>query len=228
MSLRKEPNDRIWIIPFIAGLLVVIAILTPTAVFFSGGVFWVWWMWDFTWMGVFGYEPVFIFISDLDIIILSIITTITLILSAINLFILSHTTRTRDIKLNKFYLQSVLGPFLTMGIIIYYCIAMGRAFFDGVTLTHTSVSPGIPFWLGFSPSFGVILPFISSIFSFIAAGVVGNREATIKYKMDITTGYIPYSRRIGNQNFCTKCGKKIPHTGVKFCTNCGIKFQDHV
>jgi len=226
MSLRKESNDRTWVLPFIAGLLIVIAILTPTASFYSMGVFWVWWMWDFTLLGVFGYEPVFLFISDLDIIILSIITTTALILSAINLFILSHTTRTRDINVTKFYLQSILGPFLTMGIIIYYCIAMGRAFFDGVSLTHTSVSPGLPFWLAFSPSFGVILPFISAIFSFIGAGVVGNREGPIKYKMDTTTGYIPYSRRIGSLNFCTKCGFKIAHTGVKFCTNCGIKFQD--
>jgi len=237
MYERKEAGDYIWIIPLIAACLALIAIFTPTAHFGSGGVTWDWWMWNLTVLGVVGYPPVTLFISELDFIIPSVITTIAVILSAINLIILSITAKRRKLDTKNFELRSVLSAVLSMGIMIYYSIAMGSAFYDGVTIEGVPFPPGFHFWFEFNPSFGIFLPFISAILSFIGLGLFRKQMNVIKYKMDPNTGYLPYSKTVpntgyipyakqmGSVNFCPECGKKVLHTGVKFCTNCGFNLK---
>ena len=227
MYERKEAKDYIWIIPLIAACLVLIAIFTPTASFSSGGVSWNWWMWDLTVLGVIGYESVSVFVSEMDFIIPSIITTIAVLLSAFNLFILSNTTRKRKLNTKDFVLMSIISAVLSIGIMIYYAIAMGIAFYDGVTIESSTFPAGYHFWLEFRPSFGIILPFISAILSFVGVGLFrkykNRKDDIIPLKMDTTNKYVPYPKQMGILNFCPECGHKVLHTGVKFCTNCGFK-----
>ena len=228
MYERKEARDYIWVIPLVAACLAVIAIFTPTAHFGSGGVTWNWWMWNFSSMSVVGYTPIRFFISDMDFIIPSIITTIAVILSAINLFILSIITKKRNLNTKNFGLKSIISAVLLIGIMIYYSIAMSIAFYDGVTIEGTPFPPGFHFWFEFTPSFGIILPIISAILSFIGFGLFqkckNRKDDILPHKMDATTNYVPYSKQMGSLNFCPECGYKVLHTGVKFCTNCGFKF----
>ncbi len=228
MYERKETSDYIWVFPLIAACLALIAIFTPTAHFGSGGVTWNWWMWNFTSLGVIGYEPVTLFITEIDFIIPSIITTSAILLSAVNLFILFITTKRRKLNTKNFELRSIISAVLSIGIIIFYCFAMGSAFYDGVTIEGVPFPPGFHFWIEFTPSFGIFLPFVSGILSFVGVGLFrkckNRKDYIIPHKMDTTTGYVPYSKKMGSLNFCPECGYKVLHTGVKFCTNCGFKF----
>jgi hypothetical protein len=171
MYKKTETRDYIWVFPLIAAILATIAILFPTAKFSSGGVTWNWWMWNFTTMGAVGYESISLFVSEVDFITLSIITTSVLLLSAVNLFILSIKTKKRNLDTKNFILMSIISAVLSIGIMIYYIIAMGRAFYDGLTIEGTPFPPGIRFWLVFNPGLGLILPFISSILSFVGVGL---------------------------------------------------------
>ncbi|MHA1242878.1 MAG: zinc ribbon domain-containing protein [Promethearchaeota archaeon] len=217
MNEKKETRDNIWLIPLIAGILVLLAILTPTAYFSYMGVTWNWWMWNFTMIGVTGYESVSLFISDVDIIIVSIITTCAILLSVVNLLILANTTKKRGLNTKDFELMSIISAVLSIGIMLYYMIAMDIAFFDGVTIDGTPFSEGYHFWELFNPSFGIILPFISAVLSFIGVGV-------FRYYSNRKAEYIPVSKTMGSLNFCPECGHKNLLTDAKFCINCGFKF----
>jgi len=235
MYESEEIKNHIWIIPLIAGILLIIAIFTPTAHFDSGVITWDFWMWNLTWLRLARDEPLIIsFVSEGDYIILSMITTIAVVLFAINLFILSIISKRKNFNKTIFELVSILSAILTISFIVYYIIAMGIAFLDGVTIGGFTFPAGMQFWglFGAAPSFGIFLTFASAVLSFIGVGLLeyleNRKNDIIPPNLDISQKHIPYSRRIGRPNFCTKCGKKIPHTNVKFCTNCGIKFQDHV
>jgi ribosomal protein L32 len=180
-------------------------------------------------MGVFGYESLSLFVSVADFIIISIITTSVVLLSAVNLFILSIKTKMRNLNTKNFILMSIISAVLLICIMIYYIIAMGTAFYKGFTLDGVPFPPGIRFWIAFNPGFGLFLPFISAILSFVGVGLFKSyskrKDEIIKYKMDATTGYVPYAKQMRSINFCPECGKKILHTGVKFCTNCGFNLK---
>ena len=227
MYQTKETEDRIWIIPLIAGICAVIAILTPTAHFGSGGVTWDWWMWNFTTLGVFGYPPVSLFVPELDFIIPSIITTSVMLLSTANLFVLSITTRKKILYTKNFVLKSIISAVLSIGIMIYYAFAMASAFSDGLMIEGVLFPPGFHFWFEFSPSFGIILPFISAILSFVGVGLFqrySNRKVDfIPPRMDTVKKYVPVSKPMGARNFCPECGHKILRADTNFCTNCGFK-----
>ena len=226
MYERKETKDYLWIIPLVAACLATIAILFPTAKFSSGGVTWDWWMWNLTIMGGYGYESISLFVSVADFIIISIITTSVVLLSAVNLFILSIKTKKRNLNTKNFILMSIISAVLLICIMIYYIIAMGIAFYKGFTIDGIPFPAGISFWIAFNPGFGLFLPFISAILSFVGVGLFqkskNRKDDIIKYKMDPNTSYVPYSKQMGILNFCPECGHKVLHTGVKFCTNCGF------
>jgi hypothetical protein len=228
MYKKKETRDYIWVIPLVAGILAIIAILTPTASFGYGGVTWDWWMWDFTMMGVTGYDSVSLFISEVDFIIPSIITTSAVLLSAVNLFILSITTRKRNLNKKNFELMSIISAVLSIGIMIYYIISMDIAFYNGLTVDGTTFPAGYHFWDAFNASFGIFLPFISAIISFIGVGVFRyyskRKEDIVPPKMDTVREYVPIAKPMGHLNFCPECGYKILQADMNFCTSCGFKF----
>ena len=228
MYEKKETSDYIWVIPLVAGLLAILAILTPTAYFNQMVVSWSWWMWDLTTMGVTGYDSISLFISEWDFIIVSIITTSAILLSVVNLLILAITTKKRKLNTQNFGLMSIIGAVLSIGIIIYYMIAMDIAFYDGVTVDGTAFPAGYHFWDLFNPSFGIILPFISATLSFIGVGVFRyyskRKEDIVPPRMDTVQEYTPASKTIGSLKYCPECGFKNLLTDAKFCTNCGFKF----
>ena len=228
MYKKTETRDYIWVIPLVAGFFAIIAILSPTANFSYGGVTWDWWMWNFTTMGVVGYSSVSLFISEVDFIIPSIITTSAVLLSAVNLLILSNKTRRRNLDTKDFELMSIISAVLSIGILIYYIIAMDKAFYDGLTIEGTIFPPGYHFWDAFNPGFGIFLPFISAALSFIGAGVFRyyskRKEDIVPPKMDTIKEYFPVSKTMGKFNFCPECGYKILQADANFCISCGFKF----
>ena len=239
MYKKTEIKDYSWVIPLIAGILAIISILTPTAYFSYGGVTWNWWMWDITTMGAFGYETVSIFISEMDFIILSIITTGAVLLIAVNLFIFSSTTKKRKLNTKNFEIMSVINAVSSIGIMIYYIVAIDIAFYDGLTIEGTIFPAGYHFWEVFNASFGIIFPFISATLSFIGIGVfryyskrkdyiippkIGTINEFIQPKMDAVKEYAPVSKMMGSLNFCPECGNKLLIADAKFCTNCGFKY----
>jgi len=171
MYQTKKTEDYIWVIPLIAGICAVIAILTPTAHFGSGGVSWDWWMWNFTTLGVYGYPSISLFVPEMDFIIPSIITTSAISLSAVNLFVLSNTTRKKQLYTKDFVLMSTISAVLSISIMVYYAFAIASAFSDGLIIEGVLFPPGFHFWFEFNPSFGIIFPFISSVLSFVGVGL---------------------------------------------------------
>lgn len=235
---RKETGEFVWIFPLIAGICAIIAILTPTASYSSLGISWSWWMWNLSLMTYIGYPPVIFFLTELDFIIPSIITTIAILLSAVNLFVLSVTTRKRKLDTKNFILMSTTSAVLSICIMIYYAFAMAFAFSDGFFVEGILFPPGYHFWFEFGPSFGIILPYISAILLFIGIGLFrrysNQRLFIVPPKMDSvreyvspktnTVKYFPVSTPMGARNFCPECGYKILQANMNFCTNCGFKF----
>jgi hypothetical protein len=217
---ETRKKDYSWVLPLIGGILTIIGILLPTAYFTYSGTSWTWWVWNLTVMSVSGYGSESVFISEIDFIIPSMITSITISLSAINLLILSYRTKEAGLNKRDFLLWSLLSSGATIGVMIYYINAMQLAFFDGVTIEGEIFPAGYSFWQVFSPGFGVILPFISSILAGIGVGVF---LYSLKQNERMIEHYTPVSIPIGNLNYCPQCGFKLIKPDLNFCTNCGFK-----
>jgi len=228
MYKKKETRDNIWIIPLIAGILVILAILTPTAYFSYMGITWNWWMWNLTTMGVVGYDSVSLFISDVNFIIPSIVTTGVALFSAVNLLILFSSTRKRNLDTKNFGLRSIISAVLSIGVTIYYMMAMDIAFYGGLTMEETTFPAGYHFWDAFSPGFGIVSLFLSGALSIIGVVVFQyyskRKEDIVPPRMDTNSEYIPVSKMMRSLKYCPECGHKNLLTDAKFCTNCGFKF----
>ncbi len=227
MNEKTDIKEYIWVIPLVAGFLAIIAILVPTANFNISIMTWDWWMWNFTSMRA-GYDSISVFISDMDFIRLSTITTSAVLLSAVNLLILSIRTKNRNLNTKYFELTSIISAVLSIGIMIYYINAIDLAFFDGFTMAGMAFPSGIHFWEMFKPDFGIFLPFISATLSFIGTGVFRyystRKEDIVPLKMDTSKEHIPVSKTMGSLNYCPECGHKILQADTIFCTECGFKF----
>lgn len=236
---KKETGEFVWIFPLVAGICTLIAILTPTASYTDLYASWNWWIWNYSCIYRVIDTPIHFFFVELDFIIPSIVTTITLLLSAFNLFILSNTTKKKKFNTKDFALMSIISAGLTIFIMIYYAFAMRMAFIDGFIIGDISFAPGYFFWSEFSPSFGMILPFISSIFSLVGAGLFkhysnkryyilpSTREVAPQYvppKVEPVIQYIPIVKSAETRMFCHECGKKVIRADARFCTRCGTKF----
>jgi len=229
MYEKKKTRSNIWVIPLIAGVLVILAILTPTAYFSYMGVTWNWWMWNLTTMGVVGYDSVSLFISDVDFIIPSIVTTVVALFSAVNLLILFSSTRKRNLDTKNFGLKSIISAVLSIGVTIYYMIAMDIAFYGGLSVEGTTFPAGFHFWEAFNPGFGIISLIISAALSFIGVGVFQyyskRKEDIVPLRMETGKDYIPISKTtMGSLKYCPECGFQNLLTDASFCTNCGFKF----
>ena len=228
MYKKEEAVDKIWAIPFTAGVFALLAILTPTASFSYMGVSWNWWMWDLITMGVVGYDSISSFISEIDFIIPSIITTSVVLLSLVNLSILFLSTRRAKLNTKNFNLKSIISAVLSIGIMVYYMIAMDIAFYDGLTVEGSIFPAGYHYWDVFNPGFGIVFLFLSVVLSFIGIGVFQyyskRKEDIVPPRMDTGKEFIPAPKAMENLNFCPECGFKNLLTDAKFCTNCGYKF----
>ena len=245
MYKRKEAADHTWLFPLIAAICATIAIFLPTANFSSGGTTWDWWMWAFASLGVIGYPPLNVFVFEMDFFIPSIITTSVVIFNAVFLIVLSVSSRKKKLKTKKFVLKAVISAVLLMGIMVYYAFGMAIAFIDGVTIEGTPFPPGIPFWVVFTPSFGLILPFISAILLFVGVGlfrrnsnqklysVAPTTDVTTRYaspKTDVAPRYVSPKTDdtpryyLPNSDVATKYIPASTPIGVRnFCPECGHK-----
>lgn len=178
---KTKTRDFTWTIPLVAGIFAIVAILLPTAIYGEGS--WDWWMWNFV---VSGDNSTSLFI--LDFIILSTITTSAVLLIGVNLLILSVRTKRRNLNTKNFESMLVISAVSSIGITIYYIIAMDIAFYDGITIDGTIFPAGYHFWEVFQPGFGVFLPFISVALSFIGVGLSRHyskrKENIIPLKID--------------------------------------------
>lgn len=217
---ETRKKDYSWVLPLIGGILTIIGILLPTAYFSYSGTSWSWWVWNLTVLGVSGYGSESVFISEIDFVIPSMITSITISLSAINLLILSYKTKETGLNKRDFLLWSLLSSGATIGVMIYYISAMHIAFFDGLIIEGEIFPAGYSFWQVFSPGFGVILPFISAILAVIGVVVF---LYSLKQKETMVEHYNPVSIPIGTLNYCPQCGFKLLKPDLNFCTNCGFK-----
>ncbi|NHJ21655.1 MAG: zinc ribbon domain-containing protein [Candidatus Lokiarchaeota archaeon] len=241
MYKRKGPGDYIWIFPLIGVICITIALLTPTASYNSMGISWSWWMWDFSLLTYVGYPPITFFEIELDFIIISIITTSATLLNIVNLSILTSKTKKKGFDTKNFGLMSTFSALLSMGVMIYYAVAISLAFIDGLLIEGVTFPPGFHFWLEFSPSFGMVLPFISAIVLFVGIGLFRKyskhrgdyiafgssnvpRNDIVPSKTDVATRYNPPSTAMKILNYCPECGNKVLRADTKFCTNCGFKF----
>ena len=228
MYKKTEIRDKIWIIPLNAGIIALIAVFFPTAHVILSLINWDWWMWNFTSMGVVGYSSVGLFVNEVDFIIISIITTSAVLLSAVNLLILSIRTKRRNLNTKYFELMSIISAVLSISVMIYYIIAMDIAFYDGLTIEGTTFDAGYHFWFLFRPGLGIFLPFISAALSFVGVGVFRYysklKEDIIPPKMETIKEYTSVLKTMGSLNYCSECGYKILQADARFCTNCGFKF----
>lgn len=222
--------EYVWSIPLIGGILAIIAVLTPVAYFGEMGVSWNWWMWNLIVLGVGGYGSESIFISEMDFVIPSLITTGIMILSIISLLSLAAKARARKLDVKNFESVSILIGALIIGITIYYLIAMDSAFYDGLVIEGVPFPAGYHFWQLFSPSFGVIGPFLTAILAFVGAGAFRyyskRREDLIPSKMGDFERKGPITKSMGVLNFCPECGEKIISETQRFCMQCGFDLQN--
>ena len=169
------------IFPLAAGYLAIIALACPTAYIDIGYTTWSWWMWDLIMMRMSGYPTIMWFIFQGEYIILSLVATAVILFSAINLFELSKSTRLDNCNYKQYLTRSILSAILSIGVMIYYIIAIESAFNNGLSIEGTSIfPPGYQFWDVFNPGFGIILPFISATLSL--AGIVAYRYYTHQKK----------------------------------------------
>lgn len=231
--LRKKNNS--WLFPLIGGVLTLIGIVLPTATFSYFGVSWSWWMWNLTIMSVFGYGSVYLFPSEIYFILPSMITTVAISLSAVNLLILSYRAKKTELSKTGFLLESFLSAGITIGILIYYANAMQIAFIGGLAIGTEEFPIGYSFWEIFNPSFGIFLPVSAVILAIIGAIV---HLSSLKQKEIIVEQYTPVPMEIprniptdigiikGTMNFCPECGNRLLNPDFSYCTNCGFKLYN--
>jgi len=221
--------EYVWSIPLLSGILAIITILTPVASFNMMGVSWNWWMWNLTVMGVSGLGSETVFISEVDFLIPSLITTSIMILSLISLLSLAAKVRKRRFDLKNFESTSIIIGALLIGITIYYLLAMDSAFYDGLVIAGVPFPAGLHYWEVFNPSFGVIGPFLSAVLAFIGAGVFRyyskRKDDLIPSKMGILEKKGPIVKSKQGLNFCPECGQKTADFAQRFCMKCGIEFM---
>ena len=182
ISINKEENSKrsrnfsvlLWVLPSTSGILLLIAMFTPTAVYSQYGYSWSWWMWDYM-----DYMDTSAFITELGVIIPSIITTSMILISMINLFIIALKSKNGSLNMKKFSLRSVISAVSSIGVMIYYMVSIQIVSHDGFYIESLGYFSTNNFWNVFDIGFGTILPFISGFLSFVEIGVfryVSNRN----------------------------------------------------
>lgn len=231
-----ENKNYIWIVPLISGIIAIIGILTPMVyqniIEYDYGILkadMYWWIWCFVSMSMSynGYNmSENRFVSDSGFLIASIITTVIIILVAINLFVLAKSTKTKKLDTKHFNSSIISGIGLIFTIIIYM-IVIDAIVYNGVDMFGYGTSEGIHFWSEFDIGFGVIAPFISGFLAIIGAGI-------FKYYSKQEDEVIPIKTKTveekvvqvkpaidNNLKFCHSCGSKIKKSSA-YCEFCGI------
>ena len=222
-----ENKNYIWIVPLISCIIAIIGILTPMVYYniteygyygiLKADVYW--WIWCLVSMSLSGYgysDSETKFVSDSAFLIPSIITTVIIILVAINLFILAKSTKTKKLDTRHFNSSIISGITLIFTMIIYM-IVIDAVVYNGVDIFGLGVSSaGVHFWSEFDIGFGVIAPFISGIIAIIGAGI-------FKYYSKQEVEVIPIKTKVVEEKIVQV--KPTIEDGLKFCHSCGAKIK---
>ena len=233
-----ENKNYIWIIPLISGIIAIIGLLTPMVYYnlVEYGYYGIlkadiyWWMWCLVSMSLsaYGYsDSETKFVSDSAFLIPSIITTVIIILVAVNLFILAKSTKTKKLD-TKHFNSSIISGITLIFTMIIYMIVIDAVVYNGVDIFGQGISSaGVHFWNEFDIGFGIIAPFISGILAIAGAGVFKyyskQKDEIIPIKTKVVEEkVIQVKPAIDNDlKFCHSCGAKIKKSST-YCEFCGI------
>jgi len=242
-----EKKNYIWIIPLISGIIAIIGILTPMV--YLNITEWAegyltkqniyFWIWGFVSMSAsangFSISEDRL-IHDSAFLIPSLITTFIIISVAVNLIILTKSTKTKKWDSEIFIKSSLISALLLIGTMIIYMIIIDVIVYNGIDFFGTGVtSDGFHFWKEFDIGFGVIAPFLSGFLVIIGAGIfkyqskqedeiisikpITIKEETTKIK-SIKHKTPSETLPITEYKFCHFCGKKIKKIAI-YCEFCG-------
>jgi len=238
---------KLWILPFLCGIITIIALLTPTALFLYSSAYGnyteIQWMWGLLFYDLKDFMSD-IYLSGFDFIIYApgnfipgVIISIVMLSSAIILIISSNSLRKPSrqfTSIKKFWILSGILQ-ITSGIIYIIAMEIGFNIYKLITIGHF-----VSFWENRIPSFGIIAPIICGALCIIVV-IIGytlskREEMTapvrqiIKPKLSPLTplNSDPQLNRIVESsgfNFCPECGTKINNANSKFCVKCGISLM---
>lgn len=239
----NEPRN-IFFIPLLAGILVLISLLTPATYLNFGYTN------DYLWL--FGFYILKDSILSInihgfmyEILIPSFIVTLLLLASGV--FLIFYAIKLRLGSVEFIYVRKIS---IVMAFIIITSEILWLIFIPMLFPTKEFLEPVLPgdiisFWrfnyTGFNQNwmhlvgFGIIGGFIASGFSFVSAGVCHHfskeESAEIVEKIPelkekaLTPELITPISKV-RFKYCPECGAKITYLNANFCINCGYAFQN--
>ena len=232
---RKDWKKYIWVIPAIGCLLAFIGLLTPSAYVSIMGVSEYMWMWGL-WYATDGYDSVTEFYEyAYEIFIPSLICFVLILIGFIILIGLTASIKKNPSRKGSGLIN--IGIYFII-IVIIYAVAMHIGF-PIYYERYFGSDPGIDFWDGYDPHFGVVGPVIAGICAIIGgiiAQTSGKIDANLKKQAQLkpqsTSTPIKIEPKVAPikplgqtqpiAQYCTKCGAKL--TG-QFCGECGAKAE---
>ena len=162
MKIRKY----LWILNLIGGIIIIISIFTPTSYNDTSPTLYFVWM---TQIGV-DVDPFAIFLLRTDLMLVSISTILALIIfsSALMAIILTSIYLRASLPFKKLRWKMIILALLTFISTLFWIIMM-ESFYNETGYNHWIATGG-----GYSPSFGVIGPFIGA--AFLVLGSFVRRE----------------------------------------------------
>ena len=162
MKIRKY----LWVLNLIGGLIIMISILTPTSYNDTNPTLYFVWM---TQIGV-DVEPLVIYLLRTDLMLVTISTILALIIFSSGLMTITLTSiyLRASLPFKKLKWKMILLAILVIVSALFWIIMM-ESFYNTYGFNHWSFTGG-----GYSPSYGVILPFIGA--AFLVVGSFIRRE----------------------------------------------------
>lgn len=235
-------RKNIWLIPLVAGILALIAVVTPAASMNVLGMLtanlWFWGLYTYDYTGFFSGTD---FIMDPLVLIPSLITTILIALSGVLLVSAGARLKRDSDKLSFVRNFSAISGILILVAEILWLV-MVPMFFPMAYYWDTAFGSGGPytFWTwnlgGFmnyplhSVGFGVIGGFIAAGIAFGAVGAASYYSKERPMKAPKEKEGTPIAKEAppvkeSELKFCPECGAEIEDPNIKFCGKCGFEFK---
>jgi hypothetical protein len=240
-------KNYIWVIPLIAGILLLISWFTPSAYVSEMGIEEYYWMWGLAHASMAGYGSNTLFFPSeepskymIPIFLSGIFSAIIILISSIILIISANIIRVGR-KNAKNFENLWIGIGITLFIMtIIYVIAVDITIVNYIEnyvipelIDEGAIPPGEydvgSFWDTYDPGFAVIAPFLSFVLiiaSVIASKYVSKREREIPIIEKSIPGTEPViTEENKTLRYCPECGQKVMYEGSKFCPNCGYELH---
>jgi len=240
MIFMTERRKYVWAFPLIAGILAIVALVTPAVYVNLYGMItanlWFWGLYTYNFGGVItGTE----FITETMVLVPSIITTAILATGGIVLLVSGILNKSQ-----RFELKTVRNLSLLFGVLFIISqilwLVMVPMFFP-MTQFYPPPGPGeiLTFWeigaLGITLplhniGFGIIGGFVLAALTFGSAGAAHyyskERPVKIPEKKEVISPTKEPSPPVKAEfDTCPECGAKIEDPSIKFCGKCGFEFK---